>query len=128
MLPSVPSSAELRQYCTKYVRAENERLRAELKAKSRPETVDLSAESAESDIIGRGVKRNAATAALHERVVTIKKEKLEAQEDAELQQETTEQMALTLDRWQSYADALKEQLRAAGKTPLSWECFQRSKS
>ena len=105
-------------------RAEIKRLQAELKAKSRPEIVDL---STESDSIG-GVKRNAATAALHERVVTIKKEKLEAQEDAELQQETTEQMALTLDRWQSYADALKEQLRAAGKTPLSWECFQRSKS
>ena len=42
--------------------------------------------------------------------------------------ETTEQTALMLDRWQSYADALKEQLWAAGKTPLSWECFQRSKS
>ena len=44
----------------------------------------------------------------------------EALLDLEDQVETTTQVAVTLDRWQSYADELKKQLVAAGKEPLRW--------
>ena len=65
-----------------------------------------------------GLKRNAATAALRVKVANVKKEKRAAQDDAEVQQDTTQQTALMLDRWMSYADELKKQVLQNGGYPL----------
>ena len=69
------------------------------------------------------------TAALeiHERLEQVKKEKQEAVEDFEDQQETTEQTAVMLDRWQSYADELQKQVRQLGGQALRWEAFREGK-
>ena len=99
------------------LRAENEQLRADLAAHV-PDTVDLTADgegtpqaaaAAGGDgppplpprgEIGAGVKRNVVTAELHQRLAAVKREKNEAVEEAEDQQEMTQDTALMLDRWQ----------------------------
>ena len=65
------------------------------------------------------------TAALEERLVVVKKEKLDAEEAANDHLETTQDTALYLDKFQSYADALKMQVRQQGGVPHAWEDFQR---
>ena len=65
------------------------------------------------------------TAALEERLVVVKKEKLDAEEAANDHLETTQDTALYLDKFQSYADALKMQVRQQGGVPQAWEDSQR---
>jgi uncharacterized protein (UPF0305 family) len=72
-------------------------------------------------------KQNTLAAALHTRLIDVKKEKHAAEEDAEDQQEMTQHTALMLDRWQSYADELKRQLEQVGERPLSWAEFVASR-
>ena len=50
-------------------------------------------------------------------------EKEEAIDDKEFQEEITKDVSLMLDRWQSYADVLRDQVRALGGVPESWEGF-----
>jgi chromosome segregation ATPase len=105
------------------------RLKAEL-AQLKPELLDLTADDshgeAEEDTQRTRVNRSTLTAALHTRLADVKKEKRAAEEDVEDQQETTQQTALMLDRWQSYADVLKNHLQQVGERPLSWGEFGES--
>ena len=50
-----------------------------------------------------------------------RQQKQEVTQDLEDQKDTTEMVNLTLDRWQTYADALKMQLRKGGQEPLRWD-------
>jgi hypothetical protein len=52
-------------------------------------------------------------------------EKTEIMDDLEDQEATTQLTALMLDKWQSYADELKKQIRHSGAEPLGWEDFKR---
>eukprot|EP01043_Picozoa_sp_COSAG02_P042323 COSAG02_NODE_3590_length_6517_cov_2.757401_3_plen_158_part_00 len=54
----------------------------------------------------------------------FEEEKEEAVADAEMHQDTVENMATTLSRWQHYADKLTKQLVDVGAEPLSWAAFQ----
>ena len=51
----------------------------------------------------------------------VEEEKREAVLDVEEAQETTQFTSLTLDRWQSYADELKKQIRSLGGEPHRWD-------
>ena len=104
-----------------------------------PETIDLSSSDGAAAAAAQPSKRKASAVVgmVHEtrkRLAVVKEEKIaavtakdaavgekqEALLDLEDQVETTTQVAVTLDRWQSYADELKKQLVAAGKEPLRW--------
>ena len=105
---------------------ENHRLKMELAA-YKPESIDLTTTDDDpTPAVANGLKRNTATAMLYERLAHVKREKAEAVEEAEDQQERTEQTALMLDRWQSYADELKKQVRHLSGNPLSWADFQQA--
>jgi hypothetical protein len=56
---------------------------------------------------------------LHE----VKLEKLDAIEEKEEQEMMTKDVALMLDRWQSYADVLKAQVIQSGGAPETWQDF-----
>ena len=62
---------------------------------------------------------------LQSRLIEVKKEKAGAIEEAEDQEETTKQVTLMLDLWQSYADELKRQVKQLGGHPISWDEFRR---
>ena len=90
-----------------------------------PETIDLSSSDDAAAAAAQPTKRKASAVvgmvhATRKRLTVVKEEKREALLDLEDQEETTTQVAVTLDRWQSYADVLKKQLVAAGKQPLRW--------
>ena len=53
----------------------------------------------------------------------MKRERHEAVEQAEDQEELSGHLTLEVDRRQGYEDELKAQLRAAGVMPLSWQAF-----
>jgi hypothetical protein len=107
-------------------------LKAEL-AQLKPAVLDLtvtdaSVGEAEQQATRRtGAKRNAMVAALHTRLVEVKREKRDAEEDVEDQQQMTTDTALMLDRWQGYADELKGQLRQFGQQPRSFQEFMASR-
>jgi len=76
-------------------------------------------------------KRNVAMAHLHDRLdetkrayVKVKQEKLDAQDDTEIQRDTLQATSLTLDLWQGYADELKKQVEQLGGSPLNWTDFR----
>ena len=114
---AVAAELAAQEQATKRLRAENEQLRGDLAAHV-PDTVDLTADGEGTPQpaaaaggggppplpprgeIEAGVKRNAVTAELHQRLAAVKREKNEAVEEAEDQQETTKDTALMLDRWQ----------------------------
>ena len=90
-----------------------------------PETIDLSSSDDAAAAAAQPTKRKASAVvgmvhATQKRLTVVKEEKREALLDLEDQEETTTQVAVTLDRWQSYADVLKKQLVATGKQPLRW--------
>ena len=94
-------------------------------------TVDLAAKS--NVVAPVAAAANPATSMLHaSRVLLVKvkqerdvcrTEKEEAIDDKEFQEEITKDVSLMLDRWQSYADVLKAQVRSLGGVPESWEGF-----
>eukprot|EP01045_Picozoa_sp_COSAG04_P026417 COSAG04_NODE_3663_length_2625_cov_2.644497_2_plen_183_part_00 len=68
-----------------------------------------------------------AVSILQSRLIEVKKEKAGAIEEAEDQEETTKQVTLMLDLWQSYADELKRQVKQLGGHPISWDEFRRDR-
>ena len=53
----------------------------------------------------------------------MKRERAEAREEVEDQEELSKVLTLEVDRRQGYEDALKAQLHAVGEMPLSWRAF-----
>ena len=105
------------------LKAQIEHNRQLMQQQPQAETIDLTDNDAELDTQARNGTKRSFAAALGERLAAVKKEKVEAAEEVEDQRETTLQTALILDKWQSYADELKKQVRELNGQPLAWEDF-----
>lgn len=93
-----------------------------------PKVLDLTQDTYLDASSGSIAKRKNIMNLVHagqERLKEVKQEKTEIMDDLEDQEATTQLTALMLDKWQSYADELKKQIRHSGAEPLGWEDFKR---